>query len=1179
MAMEYMVLLVKPSATQQADLDHLLADQQNPSSTLFHRWLTPEAFGNRFGLSAADHSKLVAWLAAQGFGIVESGRARNWVAFRGTAGLVESALHSPIHRFRVNGETHFANTADPELPAALASVVGGFLGLNDFHLKPQAVFPRADYNLQASHYLVPEDFSTIYDLAPLYRAGIDGTGQNIAVVGESDVLASDLAAFRTRYNLPANPPQMVPYGGPDPGYNGAQIEGTLDLEWAGAIAPKATVYYVYSGNLTFAILGAVNLNVAPVLSISYSACELDVSIPYYRSIAQQANAQGITIVAASGDSGAAGCDLQESEPLATRGLWVNFPAVLPEITGVGGSEFAEGSGNYWAAGNSPNQGSALSYIPEVAWNESATVGLLAGGGGTSIFYPRPAWQNGPGVPEDAFRHVPDVSFSASLHDGYYITFQGANGGVGGTSCGTPPMAAIVALLNQYQVTNGFQSRAGLGNINPQLYRLAQVAPSAFHDITAGGNAVPCAQGSPNCVSGSFGYQAGAGYDMASGLGSLDVNNLVTAWNNASAGVIVNLAVNPLQVTVNDSVNVTALVSPAAGAGTPTGAVSFSSNGIALGTVTLSPRGGVQAADLTFPVDELGAGLVIVEAEYAGDAAFSSGGATKVIQISIPSGAAAIAISAPPTVWPGGLPDAQGLGWQTTITLNELAGVAALVTGFTMDGTPQPLAQYFPQTAITPGGSVSANFVLRNVSAPVSHVYGISGMDAAGNSWSRQVTVMYFPYPEYDDFNLSATPLLVTRDLSAAASCQWQVRVTIDDLGGYMNSIQTLLVGSVDRTSEIAAIFGTTRVDAWGSVSGTFCYSGITPPAVDYIEVILSSGVYQQVAVSFADAPANPAKLAATPASLSMTAPDGAHSAQATLSIGLSDRTQAWTMTVFPTNRMAAWLLASQYAGTGPAQVVLTASGAGFEPGAYQATILIQSPAAIPQTVTVPVMFVLGPAGGTTITSVGNAATLASAVGAPGGLLSIFGTQLAGSAMPGTAPLPYSLAGVSATVNGLPAPLQYVSPGQVNVQIPFAAGTGPAVVGINNNGQIAGFPMQLAAAAPGIFTDGQGNVAGQGPVMAGGMATLYLTGAGEVSPALVTAFAPTVAGYALSQPISVSVGGDAAFIQYAGLAPGQVGVAQVNIILPASIPPGAQPVVVTAGGMASAPAYLTVQPAQ
>src|ERR1017187_4017901 len=230
MHMDYMLLVVKPSAAQQTELDGLLADQQNPSSPNFHQWLTPEQFGNRFGLSTGDRSKVVAWLTSQGFNVNESGRARNWVAFSGTAGQVSQALHTPIHRFQVNGVSHFANAAEPSVPEALADVTGGFLGLDDFLPESFARLVQPDFNSGTSHFLVPEDYGTIYNIAPLYKAGIDGTGQSIAIVGQSAVVLADLAAFKTRYNLPANVPKLVLYSGVDPGLTGSQLEGNLDLE-------------------------------------------------------------------------------------------------------------------------------------------------------------------------------------------------------------------------------------------------------------------------------------------------------------------------------------------------------------------------------------------------------------------------------------------------------------------------------------------------------------------------------------------------------------------------------------------------------------------------------------------------------------------------------------------------------------------------------------------------------------------------------------------------------------------------------------------------------------------------------------------------------------------------------------------------------------------------------------
>ncbi len=1164
----YMVLLVKPSAAQQADLDTLLLNQQNPSSPSFRSWLTPDQFGSRFGLNSSDQSKVVAWLTSQGFSIEHSARSANWIAFSGSAANVSAALHTPIHRFEVNGEMHFANTAPPSVPEALSGVVAGFLGLNDFKAHSDLkLAPQPDYTSGAYHYLAPADFSTIYDVAPLYTAGINGTGQSIAIVGESDVLLSDIAAFRTRYGLPANNPKLYPYGSADPGYNGAQLEANLDLEWSGAIAPNATIYYVYGTSAFTAIIAAVELNVAPVISASFGNCEINEDYPGYEAVAQQANAQGITILASSGDAGAAGCDTQGAEPFATRGRAVNFPASLPEVTGVGGTQFTEGTGNYWNPANTVTFGSAISYIPEAAWNENASSGLFSTGGGVSIMYPKPLWQAAPGVPADGMRDVPDIAFSSAGHDAYEVYYEGANVAVYGTSCAAPSMAGVVALLNHYQIANKFQKTAGLGNINPQIYRLAQIAPTAFHDVTTGNNSVPCAQGSPDCSTGSFGYSAGVAYDQATGLGSLDVGNLATQWNTAAAATAVTLSASATKATLNDTIQLTATVAAASGSGTPTGMVSFNYYTLPLGTLPLT-NGGVT---VSVPLYQFGGtGTATVSAQYSGDASFSPGSATKNIQITTPSGVTSIVLSGSSNVYPQPA-DAQGLSWQTTITLNEVAGVPANVTGLTIDGVAQLLAQYFPEPQIEPKGSVTASFIFRGLAAPVTKTFVFTGTDPTGLVWTRQIAIVFAALPTYDYFNLTVTPLTAVEN-PANTACPWSVQLNVDDLGGYgVNLITDLEAGGLDYATQITQIFGTHRLEAYGGLQGTLCFSGITPPATDAVYVALGDGANYNLNVNFAAPPVNPGTLAVTPASISMTS-------TATLAVNLSDKTQQWTANIYPANRTTSWLTASQLSGTGSGTITLTANGTGFEPGAYRATIVLQSQNAIPQYINVPVMFVLGGGSSTSITAVANSASFKTQI-SPGMLMSIFGTGLANSTATNSGnPLPYSLAGVSVTVNGLAAPVVYASPGLLNVQVPYSVGAGPAVLGVNNNGIIAGFSFAVSPASPGVFADANGNVVPIPTVKAGTALALYVTGTGDVNPALKTAYSPTSSSTTPVPllPLSVTVGGLPAFLEFVGITPGLIGVTQVNILVPSATPLGNQPVVVTVNGAASAPVNIVVQ---
>jgi subtilase family serine protease len=286
-------------------------------------------------------------------------------------------------------------------------------------------------------------------------------------------------------------------GSPNPGSSntGDCVEAYLDVEWAGAVARNATVVYVYATSVYVAVSYAISQNLAPVVTYSFSSCEQNnsaSSLSQFQLMAQQANAQGITWVASSGDSGAAGCDANFSAPPATHGLAVRVPASVPEVTAVGGTEFDEAGVNYWGRINSSTSASALGYIPETAWNETASSGALAAsGGGLSTYFPEPAWQSALGVQSSSMRAVPDIAFTAAGHDGYWIYAVGKWGIVGGTSSGTPSFGGMIALLNQYQVANGLQTQAGQGNINPDLYGLFQNAPSAFHDITTGDNIVPC----------------------------------------------------------------------------------------------------------------------------------------------------------------------------------------------------------------------------------------------------------------------------------------------------------------------------------------------------------------------------------------------------------------------------------------------------------------------------------------------------------------------------------------------------------------------------------------------------------------------------------------------------------------------------------------------------------------
>ncbi len=584
------------TSAQQADLNQLLESLQDRRSPSYHKFLTTQQYAARFGVNESDLAKVAAWLQSNGFTNIEVANSRSWIGFNGTAAQVQSAFHTSIHKYTLNGETHFANASDPQLPKALEGMVLGVRGLHNFHLKPQIrMHPHFTSSQSGNTFLTPGDWATIYDVAPLYGAGWDGSPIStagtacggspcsIVVVGQSDVLSTDLAAFRSAAGLPAKGiTVVVPPTVHDPGIQNAlgdEDESDLDLEWANGIAKNANVLFVISDStidngVEDSIIYAIDNNVAPILSTSYGLCEPEensTDMATQNGLFQQANAQGMTIVSAAGDGGAADCDTGYP---ASLGLAVDFPSSSPYVTGVGGTTLTVANttaGGYWAAATSSsvdNISSALQYIPEIVWNDTIADGsLAAGGGGVSSVYPKPSWQVGTGVPNDGFRDVPDIALAASpgtptaQQDGFLVCDAGwctngfrdgpvATGTLdvtGGTSAAAPTFAGVLALLVQKNGTP-------LGNINPNLYTIASAVPSAFHDITSGSNIVPCTVGSTNCTTGNFGYSAGVGYDQASGWGSIDAFNMVEQW-----GADISISSNPTSATIQPGSSTTSTI--------------------------------------------------------------------------------------------------------------------------------------------------------------------------------------------------------------------------------------------------------------------------------------------------------------------------------------------------------------------------------------------------------------------------------------------------------------------------------------------------------------------------------------------------------------------------------------------------------------------------------------------
>jgi uncharacterized protein (TIGR03437 family) len=663
--MQSLILVLKPSASQQTALDKLLADQQDPTSSNYHQWLTPEQYADRFGVTESDVDKIVAWAQSQHLTVTGVARARNAVRLAGTAANVGSAFHTEIHMYQVNGEMHYANATPPSVPAALHGVVAAIRGLHNFRVRPRlhkltplgvaadGAGPMYTSPSSGNHYLAPDDFATIFNLTPLYNAGMNGSGQKIVIVGQSQIDSSHLSAFTNYFGLSnVSVTSILVPNTQDPGISQSdEQEADLDLEWASAVARGASLVFVYSYDVFDAIQYAIDQNLAPVLSTSYGECEeasTQSDAASFRTWAQQANAQGMTIVSASGDSGAADCYQPSTGHFgsanASLAVAVDMPASLPEVTGIGGTTLNDGDGNYWNSTNTSTKASAQSYIPEVAWNDSAVDGSpAASGGGASQFFSKPPWQIGTGVPNDGARDVPDIAFPASAdHDGYMVyTISGHQAGwyvFGGTSCGAPAFSGLLAVLNQYLVSNGYQAASGLGNINIRLYSLASSAPASFHDITSGNNIV-IARTCSRCTTTntSEGFNAGVGYDQVTGLGSVDAYSFVTAWRSGNAQFKSTpklvAAASPDILTTAGTTTLTATVTNPIG-NTPTGTVAFSAGSTLLGTVTLSGASGTSRAELSIAggINGLALGANTITAVYEGDNFNSPAAATTVLTL-------------------------------------------------------------------------------------------------------------------------------------------------------------------------------------------------------------------------------------------------------------------------------------------------------------------------------------------------------------------------------------------------------------------------------------------------------------------------------------------------------------------------------------------------------------------
>jgi pseudomonalisin len=855
-SMHLSVVLRRDPAVQAA-FTQFLVDQQNPASPLYHQWLSPEQVGSMFGPTQSDINAVTNWLTSQGFSVTVS-PAKNIVEAYGSIAVAANAFHASFGFFKLppaaGSTVRFSVTSQPSIPEALATVIDSIHGLSEIDLYPQshrgephspmemagAASGVGNPNLTngGSHYMTPADFNTIYDLNPVISGGNSGatvgsTAQHIAIIGRSRVSATDISEFAKNVSLgPYSLNTIVASPGVDPGTteDSNQDEATLDVYRIIGTAPGAIADLIVSGTTSLTtsqgtgnydgVYVAASYNVLtqkdPIMTISFGGCEINAQaagVSLWDSLFSTAAAGGMSVFVSSGDAGAAGCDTQFVNPpaaTAQQANSINYICASQYATCVGGTEFndAANPSTYWkASSGSALYNSALSYIPEGAWNEPTSANTSSGfqaaasGGGSSTFVARPAFQTSAtaGIAGN-FRLTPDVSFASASHDGYYgcldyllnsTTMNCASGyfiDFEGTSAAAPGMAGIMALVNT-------KLGAKQGNFNTLLYKVHSTTPGAFHDVTtATSGVVSCSVTTPtmcnNSVPGSTsltagaqaGYQLLTGYDEVTGLGSLDVNAFITAAALASAPAIATataITVTPNPVNTNQIATLKAVVTPRSTASAmPGGTVTFYSDGTAItgaSAVALSTTAPyMAAATASFG----SAGAHAITAIYSGDASYATSSSAPT-SLTVSAGPTFSIIPASTVLGiTSGAPGTDGI---TLTSLNASAGSVALscsttgIAGATCTLLPTP-------ATLTSGGTASATLT---VNAPAGTT-GTMSVTVTGTSGMVVVSTTVAVTVSGPSFTVSPSPTALT--IAAGATSGNTTVAIVSSINGFAGTV-------------------------------------------------------------------------------------------------------------------------------------------------------------------------------------------------------------------------------------------------------------------------------------------------------------------------------------------------------------------------------------------------------
>lgn len=903
--LERILLLLSPSAPQQKALLAELAAQLNPASPEYHQWLTPSAFAEAYSNSPEDVDAVTAWLTSQGFQVAPLPTSRAWIEFSGTVAQVEQAFHTEVASIATPSGTRFALSETISIPAAFVPVVEGLVSLDGALSVPAVTQPQplrisaadlaAQTSLGHSAALTPQLAAQLLHFDTLHASGTNGAGETIAIAARSSVSRSDIAAFRAAFGLPASSLRILPAGS-DPGLNPAlnqdQAAATLAVSWAGAAAPEAQITLAPAATtgatdgLDLSLAAIVDQTVAHTVAIGYSTCEAALSPAhqaFYAALYQQAAAEGISVITASGDSGPSACHIAGSTTPVTSGYSVNALASTPWNTAVGVAAFGV---------SGPANGTSALF----AWSPASSLAssqnpAYAGGGGASTLYSAPAWQPIPANSQQGMsgihnRLVPDLALptaidaatnpglafclseltpSATSSDGCTLVRAG------GSSAAAALFAGIAALVEQ---KNGQQ-----GNLAPHFYPLS-LQTGVFTDVAQGNAQLPCQPSSPGCEpAGQIGFAAAAGYDLTTGLGVVNAHSMVTGWDasNVTGTALANVTntTGPSQ-TINPSGSIVLSANVVSGDGgtAPTGTVTFFDNSTSqnVAVVALDIGSGETSTAQVTVTGVLAQGGHQIIADYSGDTVYAPAQSGPVVVEVQPSSTTTSVV--PSTSTPAG-----GSTFTVSASITSIdAGTGAVppsgTVDFRLDGVSQGTKQVITGTPSTASVTVTAPYT-----GGGHQIVGFySGDNNYYNSTSSAVTITVSKSTP----TITLTPSTTTP--LAGSSLQLTASISPPNVGGTPPSgtVTFTLDGASAGTAQITAgtpSTATLTITAPG-VGGhtlTAIYSGDT----NYTTVTSSSVTITIAKVS--------TSLALTPAT---TTPLGGSSLLVTATISLSGTSTA-----------------------------------------------------------------------------------------------------------------------------------------------------------------------------------------------------------------------------------------------------------------------------------------------